>query len=186
MATDWASKTVAELDEEGAKWEGYPASGNKAEKVAFLETTEGVVEEPEEEAEEEAEPEEEVEVPAQTGPQPSELGEPEVPEGMEVIDPDTVGEGGLGADPVIYAGTWVRLRESGEVPEECWGHIGVITFAPVLYVQEGELSPRPYEEQGEGKFIVHTRDEHGYDLQLTKDDFSAMSSAGRHEIMSHG
>lgn len=173
MATDWSSMTVAELDEVGDEYVDYPSDANKAEKVAWLE------------ANVEGEEAEEVEAPPQTGAQPSELGAPEVPEGHEVIDPDSVGEEGLGVVPVVYAGTWVRLKEGGDVPEECWGHIGVITFAPVAYVQSGELSPRPYEEQGEGKFIVHTRDEFGYDLQLEKTDFSAMSSAGRHEIMAH-
>lgn len=173
MATDWSKMTVAELDEVGDEYVDYPSDGNKTEKVAWLEAN----------VEEAGETEEEA--PPQTGAQPSEDGPPELAEGQEVIDPDSVGEEGLGVVPVVYSGTWVRLGEGGNVPEECWGHVGFITFAPVVYHQSGDLSPRPYEEQGEGKFIVHTRDEFGYDLQLEKTDFSAMSSAGRHEIMAH-
>lgn len=109
----------------------------------------------------------------------------EVPKGMKIINPGDKGAK-PGTDPVLYAGTWVRLGNTENVPEECHGHLGYITFAPVVTVQEGPLSPRPYDEQGEGKFNVKTRDQYGYELQLDKEDFVNVSSAGRHEILSHG
>lgn len=90
--------------------------------------------------------------------------------------------------PVLYVSTWVRLASTPNVPERFHGTLAHIVEAPVERVESGLLSPRPYDVQDpEAEFSVRTRGSESIVLTgLTRKDFTAVSSQGRHELEATG
>lgn len=88
---------------------------------------------------------------------------------------------------VILEGTWVRLGDGENIPEELRGHEACVVNAPIK-MSDGDAQV-PYRHQVQDKdavFTVRTRDEYSATLEATRDDFAVISNQGRVGLGSAG